>query len=169
MTKISITENERKHYQTYRDNSFFESAEAEYIWADTQKKECNKCKKNLPLTCFGFSTSGSFPFNKKGYRYRRGNCLDCGQELGRGKNTAKKRAKIEGLPLKPPKGSKCKLCGDNKNLVFDHDHLTEKFRGWLCDPCNRAIGTIESRVGVNWLQKVTEYTSQKEVETEGTK
>jgi hypothetical protein len=27
-------------------------------------------------------------------------------------------------------------------LVLDHDPFTNKFRGWLCDKCNKAIGMI---------------------------
>lgn len=39
----------------------------------------------------------------------------------------------------------CELCGraptgQGKILAFDHCHTTGKFRGWLCNKCNTAIG-----------------------------
>lgn len=34
----------------------------------------------------------------------------------------------------------CKICGDDVELVLDHDHATKKLRGWLCVYCNRGLG-----------------------------
>ena len=40
----------------------------------------------------------------------------------------------------------CKICDasfdnmDNKNIHIDHDHTTDKFRGFLCCNCNRLLG-----------------------------
>jgi len=39
----------------------------------------------------------------------------------------------------------CEICGDDKELVYDHDHSTtgvEAFRGVLCRACNGAIGIL---------------------------
>lgn len=38
----------------------------------------------------------------------------------------------------------CELCSRRvtKNLCLDHDHSTGKFRGWLCTPCNAALGQL---------------------------
>ena len=159
MKKINITENERKHYKRYSDSCSFKTAEEEYEWADSQNKICNKCHNSLPLTCFGFSTSGSFPLNRFGVRYRRGECLECKTKLLKGKSLAKSRAIKNGISITPSKSDKCVLCDSKNNLVFDHDHHSEKFRGWLCDPCNRALGTLESRLGPNWKEKINDYTN----------
>jgi hypothetical protein len=43
----------------------------------------------------------------------------------------------------------CEVCGRHQApLDYDHDHATGRFRGWLCNPCNRALGLIEDRPDV---------------------
>ena len=39
---------------------------------------------------------------------------------------------------------RCLIClrVPGHNLVIDHDHTTGRFRGLLCNPCNRAIGHL---------------------------
>lgn len=38
----------------------------------------------------------------------------------------------------------CEICGSHAApLHFDHNHETGEFRGWLCGPCNRAIGLMK--------------------------
>lgn len=43
---------------------------------------------------------------------------------------------------------KCPLCGRRAALVRDHDHVTNKTRGYICGRCNSGIGflgdTVES-------------------------
>lgn len=155
--KVVLTENEIKHYTTFSTFCKFKTAHEEYLWAETQNKPCNKCHRVLPLTCFGFSTSGCFPFNKEGVRYRRGDCIACNKKLQKGKRVAQKDAEKYGISIKPSKDDCCSFCGETQGLVFDHNHKTNKFRGWLCDPCNRAIGTLESRLGENWKEKIMSY------------
>ena len=44
-----------------------------------------------------------------------------------------------------PKPDACECCGNPpgaKGLALDHDHETGAFRGWLCGPCNTAIGSL---------------------------
>ena len=44
----------------------------------------------------------------------------------------------------------CEICGSTKELCYDHDHNTMKFRGVLCRSCNKAIGALGDTVfGVN--------------------
>ena len=42
----------------------------------------------------------------------------------------------------------CELCGKKptRRMCMDHDHITGKFRGWLCVPCNRALGQLGDSV-----------------------
>lgn len=42
----------------------------------------------------------------------------------------------------------CHICGAVEKglpclLAVDHDHITGKFRGWLCGDCNKALGFYE--------------------------
>jgi hypothetical protein len=42
-----------------------------------------------------------------------------------------------------PKPEICEACGSSGRIVFDHCHKRGYARGWLCDPCNRALGCVE--------------------------
>lgn len=40
--------------------------------------------------------------------------------------------------------AKCQICGDpDRKVVFDHDHKTGEFRGFLCQACNSALGSFQ--------------------------
>jgi hypothetical protein len=41
---------------------------------------------------------------------------------------------------KPRPVMACEICGKSTPLVWDHDHLTGQFRGWLCHACNVMLG-----------------------------
>lgn len=56
-----------------------------------------------------------------------------------------------------PRPVHCEMCGGapsgrgNKPLAgicFDHDHLTGKPRGWLCDRCNKVLGLVGDDVSL---------------------
>ena len=40
-------------------------------------------------------------------------------------------------------GTKCEICDSTKNLVWDHCHKIDKFRGTLCSTCNTGIGMLQ--------------------------
>jgi len=43
-----------------------------------------------------------------------------------------------------PMPDACECCGrDDVELVFDHDHKTGLFRGWLCNRCNLTLGMVK--------------------------
>jgi transposase-like protein len=153
----SFTKNEYSNYKRYSESSKFNSPDEEYDWALTQYKNCSKCGEFKNLNEYGFNTAGRDPFDANGYRLRRPECKDCNKKITDGKNKAKKIAEKLGLPTKAPDGTNCELCGSIEKIVFDHDHDSEKFRGWLCDPCNRSQGLLETRIGSNWIDKLKEY------------
>jgi hypothetical protein len=44
-----------------------------------------------------------------------------------------------------PPEHRCDICGGiggKRGLYLDHDHSTGRFRGWLCNGCNSAIGHL---------------------------
>ena len=42
-----------------------------------------------------------------------------------------------------PKPEICEACEEKRlYIVFDHDHETGKFRGWICDRCNKTLGLV---------------------------
>ena len=48
------------------------------------------------------------------------------------------RERLAGKEIK----NNCEICGSNKKICFDHDHITGKFRGWICRKCNTALGMV---------------------------
>ena len=55
----------------------------------------------------------------------------------------------------------CEICGSKDKLNYDHDHTTAKFRGVLCNTCNRGLGMLgDNKEGLRrayeYLQKQSE-------------
>ena len=66
----------------------------------------------------------------------------------------KERAKKEKRAgRKQPKS--CEICKCERTLCFDHDHKTDKFRGWICQHCNSALGFVNDDTKI--LKKMIEY------------
>jgi hypothetical protein len=55
----------------------------------------------------------------------------------------RKRERLAGRP----KPHTCEVCGSlgygQQGIVFDHNHITGKFRGWLCNSCNVVLGYVQ--------------------------
>jgi len=70
------------------------------------------------------------------------------------------------------KQEKCDICGGSEfagsrnnrhlgkvyTLVMDHNHETGKFRGMLCNHCNRGLGNFKDNINnlqaaINYLQR----------------
>jgi hypothetical protein len=135
----------------------YETFEEEQKAAETIQKKCIKCGEELPLTNFSTNTSSSCHFDKNHMLLRRGDCFECNKKQIKGQREAKKLAKKIGKQ-KPPEGQVCEICNKTTNIVFDHNHNTNIFRGWLCNTCNISLGSLGDSVkglikAINYLQK----------------
>ena len=57
--------------------------------------------------------------------------------------------------MKEAQNGLCLICKKNEATDVDHCHDTQKLRGLLCNPCNRAIGLLHHEVSI--LQNAIEY------------
>lgn len=56
------------------------------------------------------------------------------------------------------KPKKCEICYREGRIVFDHDHKSGKFRGWICAKCNSTLGFVNDdclilNAIINYLNK----------------
>ena len=155
-----FTKNEYGHYErgVMTGDSYFKSPEEEFYWTYSQIRKCSKCDEEKQLTEYNTNCSGSHGFDKDKLRLRRPECGECTKKSNKGKKEAVKLAKSLGISHKAPEGTKCELCSKTKNIVFDHDHELNVFRGWLCDPCNRSMGVLGDNA--NSLLKTVAYLSK---------
>lgn len=92
---------------------------------------------------------------------READCLKCGRvsilrksgqkktwmcRIARNERRGPNKKRSRGRPDPPyPCPDACEACGrkqTRRKLNLDHCHETGKFRGWLCDYCNRGLGLI---------------------------
>lgn len=68
-----------------------------------------------------------------------------------------------------PYPTACELCGRpptaKSKLHLDHDHVSGKFRGWLCVHCNTALGKIGDSYEalLSWSEKAARYLRQETI------
>jgi hypothetical protein len=107
-------------------------------------KSCIKCGVEKPIDLFKTDKRGT-----------RNVCIQCRNYhlnvASRGRKRWLKEGKL--IPLN------CQCCNKQTDkLVYDHDHATLEFRGWICQQCNQGLGllgdTIESIENVkNYLME----------------
>ena len=102
-------------------------------------KVCNGCGQSLPVSMYSRSNGAKYPRSK---------CKACEKALDK----IRKKLKAENPP--PAEDYVCPIClrglekikgrGGKKSGAWccDHDHVTEKFRAWLCHDCNRGLGFL---------------------------
>lgn len=66
-----------------------------------------------------------------------------------------------------PRSEKCEIClklPTKKGIVWDHDHITNEFRGWICSKCNTLLGMCNDEIAVlkNAIKYLKKYEKQKD-------
>ena len=125
---------------------------------DEYNRRCTKCKQLKDIT--------AFPFREASHKARRKECRECNNESA----ALLRKLKSEN-PFPNVAEYKCPCClrtekeirsnggwPDRTIWVLDHNHTTNKFRGWICDNCNVAIGRFADSVSslkkaMNYLQE----------------
>ena len=159
--KLKFHLSEEKKYKEHNKKTVYEGPKEEWEQRLSKKsKKCSKCSEDKLLLNFTFNCSGNCHFNKEGYRHQRPECNDCTKKEKETCDIAKRKSKDKGEPTKAPPGTLCEICEKTTKIVYDHDHETCEFRGWLCDPCNRGLGqcgdTLEGLLKrVNYLNSKT--------------
>lgn len=108
-------------------------------------KICSKCNKNLSLENFYKRkdlSSGTQSWCKECQHKR---TKEYKQKVGYRKYNLKAAYNItqeEYISLLNKQNGKCKICGNSKKLLIDHNHSTGQIRGLLCHNCNIALGHI---------------------------
>lgn len=74
--------------------------------------------------------------------------------------STRRRKETQEIKAGRKRPEQCELCGIfgkdlKKELCFDHDHKTGKFRGWICGRCNTALGMVKDSSEL--LLKMSEY------------
>lgn len=111
---------------------------------------------------------------KKSKQHTQCSVLGCDNKYKGGKYCGEHSRRVrhfgEESLLVRPRPECCELCGSPethkhnsggpKRLAWDHDHATNKFRGWLCGDCNTTLGKAQDNPSL--LRKMAIY-----VETAG--
>jgi hypothetical protein len=112
---------------------------------------CNKCMEYKPITEF---------HKDKGRRDALKRHPVCNKCLKRHQQVVSKIRKTA-----PPKPTVCECCGRNPDIdttirgwAMDHNHITEEFRGWICQTCNIGLGHFKD--SVEGLTKAIDYLEQ---------
>lgn len=127
------------------------------LFGEIKEKHCKKCDRVLPFSAFGPASGANYLYYE---------CKECTRKHSKVRKTLR-----EQNPLTNPKSHICPICERTFNDVFgsggrhlksgwvmDHDHVTEKYRGYICHSCNRGLGMFQDdpkilRNAANYLEK----------------
>tara|TARA_R100001086_G_scaffold169794_1_gene92581 strand:- start:27 stop:479 length:453 start_codon:yes stop_codon:yes gene_type:complete len=135
----------------------------ELVNLDNSLKKCISCHRDLPLNCYK-PVGGCRRVD--GTPKLRNKCDSCC------KQDQKQRDILLKITPRPDNNYKCPICfytegqfskatvdASTQNLnaswCLDHDHITGKFRGWLCHKCNSALGWFND--DINYLRRAVKY------------
>jgi hypothetical protein len=145
------------------------------------KKKCIACKKIFTIEMFpkqikckeGIRPDCKECNNQKNKRYyekNREKILDKSRKYGKTdyrRKYCRERAKIKLREKRDRESDRyrptlCECCNENpdvKGIVWDHNHKSGKFRGWLCNRCNRVLGMCKDSIDtfINLIKYLEKY------------
>ena len=77
-------------------------------------------------------------------------------------STRRLKAAKQGRMSGRPRPLVCEACFQTGKIVFDHCHATGRFRGWICEGCNVALGMVKECP--QRLRRLIEYMERVNVE-----
>lgn len=97
---------------------------------------CTRCKQLKP------GTSEFFPLHNRKANGLDSWCRNCRNSYRSEIRRGQYRAMMGDDTLKSIISTTicCTICGDDGDLVVDHDHKTNQIRGMLCNRCNKGLG-----------------------------
>jgi hypothetical protein len=162
--RLKNIEKRKEIAKKYRLKNIEENKKKDIMDSVNDKKFCTGCKQDKYFTEFYKDKS-----RKNGLRDR---CKSCDKKRSKlyafnnyqiGRNAHLKRT--YNITIKQyhqiykDQNGYCAICGNTKgnNKVFhvDHDHLTGKVRGLLCNKCNKSLGGFQDSPEI--LQKAIDY------------
>ena len=98
--------------------------------------KCTRCKKDKP------ETSEFFPLHNKKVNGLDSWCRACRSSYRSEIRRGNYRGMIDDANLKNLISTtmQCTICGDEGDLVVDHDHKKNTIRGIICNKCNKGLG-----------------------------
>lgn len=111
-------------------------------------KVCYDCNKSLPISFFPYSCAAK--------KWRRRECKTCRGEYSSYLSKLKRTHAL-------PENHKCPIClvgdvnevGKEVKWNLDHDHVTDKFRDFICESCNKGLGMFKDNISL--LEKAINY------------
>ena len=123
-----------------------------------RKKICNVCHKLKKTTDFAKNQNA-----KNNRSVRRPSCKTCrvkmeGKPVSRADRIKWFKEKPSNEPFECPVCKKRTIAGVTSKVVLEHNHLTGKVGGWICDSCNTGLGRFKDDVellksGIEFLKK----------------
>jgi hypothetical protein len=123
---------------------------------------CGTCRQFRDDSEFGWDTARDQP---------KRTCRPCAADRqrryvaeNRDKVNVANRIRKRGLTLEQyeamvaEQGGRCAICKRERQLDIDHCHDTQRVRGLLCGPCNRALGFVDDdpailRAAIRYLER----------------
>jgi len=109
-------------------------------------RKCRVCRQTKPID--------EFIKDLNGRKWMPSDCLEC--ERKRYVKRYKVVSSDSYIKRCKQKPELCEVCGNSKDKIcYDHCHITELHRGWLCDGCNHILGL--SKDDPDRLRALAEY------------